>query len=401
MSVDNSSPINDVIEKEKFYNFTITETKIVIDKETGEKEIQIPSFNVEASRIETSELFNLLIDTNQSSVNISTVYESFDNSNSSVYKNLNNYNYNFENLKTLILCPYPNSINRMIGNEQLYPLWLSEENTGKNSSGLIYIDMNNSIGLPIQTNNNSYFGVNTDKEITDIILIYNEILDQFINDDKKTRRIDIFSNAFNKYPNLKNVYIYGIPNFYNVNADNNNYYLFHEDVRSRDIKNCNKINFYFIKPNDITDGEYARKIDTFLNINVNSNSDNITNGCLLKPDYDDFIENKYKKEKDYINVVTPFDNESGKFNKDSNSNNLKKLKKCLKNKCQISINSKFNEYLEELTDIETIYDVFEDDENDDNENNDDECNDDETGNDGNGSESLFEKLRKIFRFSVE
>lgn len=393
---DNSPTLNDDIEKKKFYNFTITEPKIVIDKETDEeKEIQNRIFNVEASRIGTSELFNLLINTDQSSVNISTIYESFDNTNSSIYKNLNNYNYNFENLKTLILCPYPNSINRMMGNEQLYPLWLSGKNTGKKSSGLIYIDMNNSIGLKIQTNNNSYFGVNADNEITDIILIYNEILDQFINDDKKTRRINIYSNAFNKYSKLKNVYIYGIPNFYNVN-NNNDYYLFHEDVRSRDIKNCNKINFYFIKPNDIKDGEYHEKIDTFLNIDVNLDSDNITNGCLLKPDYDDFIEDEYKKEKNYINVVTPFDNESGKFNNDLNSNNLKQLKKCLKNKCQISINSKFNEYLEQLTDIETIYDVSEDDENDD-----DECNNDGSGSDGNGGESLFEKLRKIFRVSVE
>ena len=339
---DHRFTIRDDNKESKINSFVIT------DYETT------TNLNIEISKIKSSELFNLLIDTDGTSGNIAYFDRSFDDPKSSLRIELENLDYNFQNLKTLILHPYNKLWFSYIDTKE-YPLWLSNPpelpnnysdskyiETAANSSGLIYIDMNNSIGSIVGNSTTiNYFG-GANNKLTDIILIYNEILNRML--ERKTKHINIFSNAFDKYPNLKNVYIYGIPNFWNVN-NHNNYYLFHENVRLRNaLEEKDKINFYFIKPSNITKKEYAEKINTFLHIN--SNSDNITNGCLLKPDstIDD-----YKKENDCINTKIFNYEKDFKYFK-----NIETFQEYLINKCQISDNSKFiKNHWKDLINIES------------------------------------------------
>ena len=313
------------------------------------------SINVETSIIVNEGTFNLLIDSIGIDGSYTEINKPFDDEKSPIYKTLNNNGYKFENLKTLIICPYYNVIIKKIDENQIYyPLWLSDENTGispppektetdssekteTDSSGLIYIDMNNFLGLDKQVDS-SYFG-DANKKITDIILIYNETIDW-----NNTGYINIYSNAFNKYPKLKNVYIYGIPNFYNVNGDDN-YYLFHEDIKPKKNtgttnettnETTNKVQFCFIKPSNIDATTYENKINTFLKVDV-SNS-NITKGCLFKPNVER-IEQKYRDQNECINTkILNYQNEikeSEYFNKNET------FQKFLINKCKIRTSSKF------------------------------------------------------------
>lgn len=201
------------------------------------------------------------------------------------------YEFDFSNLSNFIFYSFNESISTLKKGNQIF-IQKDIFNYSNKIKYFNFVLITDQIGVASsnETNEEDYFG-NSNKYVKNIILIKsskNEQNDGFIN---------IFMNAFKKFENLENIYIYGIPRFINT-AENNNYVMLHQNL----INNINnnkkgKIKVHLFKPALITPDNtpnYQLYIEEFLSTN-NKSLYNLGNNTSFK---------NYMEIHDYVKSTT-------------------------------------------------------------------------------------------------